>query len=80
MEKLLCKHWSGWLNPESMKRNPDWLNFWADQAQKSLNNGNELVIIEIPKNSGALEAIERLLQAKYPLNAYQEPPQAPQKK
>lgn len=71
MEKLLAIHWAGWMNPSEMEKNLLWFRYWKLRARASLKNGNELVIIEIPKNTEALEAIERLLQEKFPLNANQ---------
>lgn len=64
MEKLFVKYWAGWHFSNNMD-NPRYLRSWKEAAQKAEAENMELVVFRIPKNSGAVEAIERLLQEKF---------------
>ncbi len=64
MKRLRVKYWAGWHSIDNMD-NPGYLESWKGAVQKADDEGMELNVFRLPKNSRAVEMIERLLQEHF---------------
>lgn len=67
MKILRLFHFQGWLEYDSMSKEPEWLNIWTKAASRAKDANRKLLVFEVPAatSSDDIEYIEKYLQDKH---------------